>query len=119
MKQEREMMLQRLGVKKSKKNESQGKGSVAKLNSPSKTPNSTKSKNILDSKGKMKKKRSKMKTGGGFTVSDLEWIVIIYNLFYSYVTYYCVNTLLFVWGLCVTIVTCKKYFYVTMYKTKK
>lgn len=73
MKQEREMMLQRLGVKKSKKNESQGKGSVAKLNSPSKTPNSTKSKNILDSKGKkMKKKRSKMKTGGGFTVSDLE-----------------------------------------------
>lgn len=74
MKQDREKMLQRLGVKKSKKNEvQQDTGSKAKLNSPSKTPNSMKSKNIMDSKGKkMKKKRSKMKTGGGFTVSDLK-----------------------------------------------
>ncbi|XP_047482065.1 probable ATP-dependent RNA helicase DDX49 [Penaeus chinensis] len=73
MKQEREIMLQRIGVKKSKMNEGQqDKGSKAKLTSPSKTPNSIKSKNIIDSKGKkMKKKRSKMKTGG-FTVSDLE-----------------------------------------------
>ncbi|XP_042886823.1 probable ATP-dependent RNA helicase DDX49 [Penaeus japonicus] len=73
LKQEKQMVLQKLGVKKSEKNIGQDKGSKAKgNNSPS--LKSVKSKNIGGSVGKKKtkKKSIKMKKGSGFSVSKLE-----------------------------------------------